>query len=238
MLQNVPLYISILFVVTSLSTLLLFNWTVKHSSEEKTRNQSGRLLLLLSCWLLFQAFLSFQNVYNSHTNTLPPKIIVFGVLPAMLSIVLLFSTAKGREFIDNLPLKHLAYLNLVRIPVELVLYGLFLYKAIPQIMTFEGQNFDILAGITAPIIAYFGLTKHKIKPNLILLWHLVSLGLLVNIVQLAFRAAPSPLQQIAFEQPNIAILYFPFCWLPTFIVPLVLLGHLISIRQLLKNRKL
>ncbi|HVF96549.1 MAG TPA: hypothetical protein VM871_04480, partial [Flavisolibacter sp.] len=40
----------------------------------------------------------------------------------------------------------------------------------------------------------------------------------------------------AFDQPNIAVLYFPFIWLPSFIVPVVLLSHLVCIRQLLKWR--
>jgi hypothetical protein len=52
----------------------------------------------------------------------------------------------------------------------------------------------------------------------------------------AAPSTPSPLQKIAFDQPNIAILNFPFSWLPTFIVPIVLLGHLVSIRQLLKEK--
>lgn len=52
----------------------------------------------------------------------------------------------------------------------------------------------------------------------------------------ALFSTPSPIQQFAFEQPNIAILNFPFSWLPTFIVPLVLFGHLASIRKLLKEK--
>jgi hypothetical protein len=103
-------------------------------------------------------------------------------------------------------------------------------------MTFEGRNFDILAGITAPIIAYFSLKKVKLSRNVVLVWNIICLGLLINIVVNGFLSAPSPLQQLAFDQPNIAILNFPFSWLPTFIVPLVLFGHLVSIRQLLKPK--
>jgi len=50
-------------------------------------------------------------------------------------------------------------------------------------------------------------------------------------------SAPSPIQKIAFEQPNIAILYFPFCWLPTFIVPIVLFSHLVAVRKLVLRTK-
>ncbi len=125
----------------------------------------------------------------------------------------------------------------MRIPVEIVLFWLFQNKAIPELITFEGRNFDIIAGITAAIIAYFGFTKQTINRNILLIWNFICLGLLINIVVNALFSAPSPIQKFAFEQPNIAILNFPFCWLPTFIVPIVLFGHLASIRQLLKGKK-
>ena len=103
-------------------------------------------------------------------------------------------------------------------------------------MTFEGRNFDIIAGITAPLIAYFGFTIEKLSRQIILVWNFICLGLLINIVATALLSAPSPLQKLAFDQPNIAILNFPFSWLPTFIVPVVLFGHLVSIRQLTRRQ--
>jgi hypothetical protein len=138
---------------------------------------------------------------------------------------------------DSLPLKLLTYLNVVRILVELVLYALFVFKAIPELMTFEGRNFDILAGISAPFVAYFGFTRLRIGRKALLAWNIICLGLLLNIVVNALLSAPSPVQRFAFEQPNIAILYFPFSWLPAFIVPVVLFGHLVSIRQLYRQNK-
>jgi hypothetical protein len=188
----------------------------------------------LILWLIIQAILTLNNVYNINTDTLPPKILLLGILPTLLTIVLLFATKKGRGIIDSLPLAKLTYLNLVRIPVEIVLYWLFLNQAIPELMTFEGRNFDIIAGITSPIIAYFGVIKKRISRSIILGWNFICLGLLINIVVSALLSAPSPLQKFAFDQPNIAILNFPFSWLPTFIVPIILFGHLVSIRQLLK----
>jgi hypothetical protein len=100
-------------------------------------------------------------------------------------------------------------------------------------MTFTGRNFDILAGLSAPIVAYFVFTKKLWTTKVILVWNFISLGLLINIVINALLSAPSPFQQFAFNQPNIAILYFPFSWLPTFIVPVVLFCQIASIRQLL-----
>jgi len=236
MIEKLPTYISIIFGLTTLATLLLFIWTIRHSNSETTRKKAIPICIGLIIWLVIQAVLTLKNYYNTDTNYLPPKIMLFGIFPTILTIISLFATQKGLEFIDSLTLKNLTYLNVVRIPVEIVLFWLFLNKTIPELMTFEGRNFDIIAGITAPFIAYFGLTKNKINRQIILIWNFICLGLLINIVLNGLFSAPSPIQKFAFEQPNIAILNFPFSWLPTFIVPIVLFGHLTSIRQLLKHK--
>jgi hypothetical protein len=236
MLDNLPGYITLTFALTTVATLILFIWTIRNSADAATRKKSTLILIGLTIWLIIQAVLPLNDFYNSDTNSFPPKIARIGILPTLLTIILLFATSKGRQFIDSLPLKQLTYLHIVRIPVEIVLFWLFLSKAIPELMTFEGRNFDILAGITAPLIAYFGITKNKLSRDAILIWNFICLGLLINIVVNALLSTPSPIQKFAFDQPNIAILYFPFSWLPAFIVPIVLFSHLAAIRQLLKQR--
>jgi len=235
MISNLPIYILITFGLTTAATLYLFIWLIKNSNLEITRKKSVSITIGLIICLILQAVLTLNNIYSTNLSSLPPKMMLFGILPPLLVIILLFVTSNGRQFIDSLPLKNITYLNIVRIPVEIVLFWLFVNKAIPGLMTFEGRNFDILAGISAPIIAYFVFNKNKISRKVLLLWNYICLGLLLNIVINALLSAPFPLQKFAFEQPNMAILNFPFSWLPTFIVPIVLFGHLVSIRQLLKN---
>ncbi|MEO8763856.1 MAG: hypothetical protein ABI416_06200 [Ginsengibacter sp.] len=169
-----------------------------------------------------------------HTN--PPRFLLL-VLPPLLFIVALFVTPGGRRFLDNLNAKTLTILHTIRIPVELVLFWLFANKVVPQMMTFEGRNFDIIAGVTAPLVFYFGFVKHRIGRKMLLLWNIICLGLLINIVVIAVLSVPLPFQKFAFDQPNIAIAYFPFIWLPCCVVPLVMLSHLATIRQLLGNKR-
>ncbi len=230
MISNLPFFIIIVFGWTTLATMMFLLYSIKNAQSSQTQRMYHPVFVGISLWLTLQGVLSIKNIYNSNLDAFPPKIMLLGILPAMLAIITLFATTRGRQFIDSLSIQHLGYLHVVRVPVELVLYWLFLHKAIPEVMTFEGRNFDILAGITAPFIAYFGLTKGKLGPKVILLWNVIGLGLLLNIVVHAILAAPSPIQQIAFEQPNIAILNFPFVWLPTFVVPVVLFSHLVSLR--------
>jgi len=102
-------------------------------------------------------------------------------------------------------------------------------------MTFEGRNFDILSGLTAPLIIWLAWKNDVPDRKILLAWNFICLALLINIVVNAVLSAPFPFQQFGFDQPNIAVLYFPFVWLPGFVVPAVLVSHLIAIRALLKK---
>ena len=222
--ENLPIYISLFFGFTTLIAVFLFY---------KASNNSKPVLLILFSWLILQSIISKQGFYLV-TDTLPPRFLLL-VLPPLLFIIGFFISKKGRSYLDSLDIKTLTILHVVRIPVELVLFWLFINKTVPELMTFEGRNFDILSGLIAPFIYYFGFVKPKINKKIILLWNFICLGLLINIVVNAIFSAPFPFQKFAFDQPNIAVLYFPFVWLPCCVVPLVLLSHLASIRQLLKS---
>jgi hypothetical protein len=69
------------------------------------------------------------------------------------------------------------------------------------------------------------------------MWNLICLALLANIVIRAVLSLPTDFQQFGFEQPNVAVLQFPYVWLPGLIVPLVLLAHLAAIRQIVLQAK-
>lgn len=222
MITDLPAYINVIFIATTVLTIFLFYRATKNPKIT---------LVLLAGWIIFQAVLGLSGFYTI-TNTFPPRFALMA-LPALLFIIGLFVTTSGRLYIDSLDTKALTILHIVRIPVELCLYWLFVHKAIPQLMTFEGRNFDIIAGLTAPLIYYFGYVQNRLHKKLLLAWNFICLGLLLNIVINAVLSAPSSFQQFAFEQPNTAILYFPFVWLPCCVVPLVLLAHLVCIRKLL-----
>lgn len=233
MIQNLPFYLIIGFILTTVlaigMVLLLMN-----TSSKPIGNKTARAVLIMICfWLVSQMVLSLYGFYIDAPESIPPRIILFGVAPSIIAIIFFFNNRKGKLFIDRLSMQMLTYLHIIRIPVELVLYGLFLNGAVPQLMTFEGSNLDILAGATAPLVGFFGIGQSKMGKFSLLAWNIICLALLMNIVVHAVLSAPSPFQQFGFEQPNIAILNFPFSWLPTFIVPLVFFAHLAAIRKLI-----
>lgn len=223
--QNVPLYVSLVFIFTSLVTLIGF---VRATHLPKL------VVLGFLLWLILQAYLAYTGFYIE-IGTEPVRFIL-AAPPALLVILGVFASKKGRGWIQKLPLKTLTLIHVVRIPVELVLYWLFLYKMVPELMTFSGRNFDILAGITAPMVYYFTFVKKSMGRKSLLFWNILCLLLLLNIVTNAILSTPIPMQQFAFEQPNYAILHFPIIWLPTFVVPIVLFLHLVAISRLLSTK--
>jgi hypothetical protein len=168
------------------------------------------------------------------TDSMPPR---FPLLagPPLLFLVFLFLTRGGRRFIDRFDLKWMTWVHVVRIPVEITLFLLFREKLVPELMTFEGRNFDIISGITAPLMVLFAFTGRSPKRGMLLAWNFICLLLVLNIVIHAVLAAPSPFQQLAFDQPNVGILYFPFVWLPCCVVPIVFFCHFAAIRKLLRS---
>ncbi|MDX2245416.1 MAG: hypothetical protein SF052_01465 [Bacteroidia bacterium] len=222
--ETLPLYISLIFGATTFLTGYFF-YRASHNSPW--------VLSTIAGWLLLQTPLALSGLYTQ-TDAMPPRLLL-AILPPLLVIIGLFVTARGRVFLDSMDQKWMTILHSVRIPVEIVLFWLFVHKTIPEVMTFEGRNFDILAGLTCPLVFYFGYVKKVLSRSVLLGWNVVCLGLLLNIVFHGVLSTPFPFQQFGFEQPNIALLHFPFVWLPCCVVPLVLLSHLATIRQLLRG---
>lgn len=231
--SDLPLFITVIFIIITIASLVMLHRVVKNSSSRRTREKSKTVFIASIVWLVLQATISIEEVYKLNTNSFPPKILIAGILPPFIFLFILFTSKTGKRFIDSLPLKKMTFLHIIRIPVEVILYFLSIYQYVPELMTFTGRNFDVLAGISAPIIVYYAWSKQSINRKGILIWNFICLGLLINIVINALLSAPSPIQEFAFNQPNIAILNFPFVWLPTFIVPVIFFCHLSSIRQLL-----
>lgn len=230
MIENLPGYVSVTFILTSFLTVGIFLYAIKRGAFSSTATKF--LSFLIPFWLIFQATLGIGGFYLN-TEVVPPRLLLFALFPTLALIILLFVFAR-QSFIERLPLQTLTYLHIIRIPVELVLLWLYQAGQVPQLMTFEGRNFDVFSGISAPVIAWLAFRGGKINRPLLVIWNLIALGLLLNIVINAVLSFPFPFQQFAFDQPNRGVLYFPFIWLPSTIVPIVLFCHLVSLWRLFK----
>lgn len=226
--MNTDLFLPLFFSLTVLVSLWIFY---------RAAGPAGRaqwVLIGIGIWMALQGAISASGFYLEQAHTVPPPFLL-AFAPALVAIGLLLGLPAGRAWLDKLSQSHLTWLHTVRLPVELTLYGMFVAGLVPELMTFSGRNFDILAGLTAPVIAYLGFRQGRLSRGVLLTWNFVALGLVLFIVVNALLSAPSAFQRFAFEQPNIGVFLFPYIWLPSVVVPLVLLAHFASIRQLLRQ---
>lgn len=230
MIEGLPLYVSVVFILTTLATIWFLLAAAKAVSRDSLPYRI--LIFVLPFWLLLTGFLATTPFYRDST-AIPPRVFLFGVGPSVVLIAAFFIFFRN-SFIEKLSLRHLTLLHTVRLPVELVLLWLFHAGQVPQLMTFEGWNFDILSGVTAPIIYVLAFRKESVNRSLLILWNVLTLGLLVNIVTLAVLSFQGPMQFLAFDQPNDGVTFLPFIWLPTIVVPIVLFAHLASLYNSLR----
>lgn len=228
---DVPGYVSIVFILTALLTVGIFIFAIVRSGLDSwpARILAGFVLV----WMVIQAWLALTGFFQNFDVT-PPRTFAFGPLPffALTFIYLIFFR---RRLFDRLSLQTLTLIHVIRIPVEFVLLWLYQAGQVPAEMTFEGRNFDILSGLTAPIVYFLAFRKGRVVRMLLLIWNVAALALLVNIVTIAVLAFPSPFQMVGLDQPNIGVTYFPFIWLPGVIVPIVFFSHIVSISRLVSR---
>jgi hypothetical protein len=207
------------FTVAILSLLLFYRGTGK----------GNYFLLVFSLWFLISGSLALAGVFEHNPVYLPVAMLV------TISLTILVLRRSVRQVLDP---KALLAVHILRVPVELVLYALYLQKKIPVLMTFTGWNFDILIGISAFILLLLMLWKGRLNRRLFLAWNITGLFFLLFIVGLAILSSPLPVQQFAFNQPNVAVLSFPYCFLPFVVVPVVLMSHVLLIKGLRNSRPL
>ncbi len=227
--METSVYVSLLFILTTLLTLGLLYRAFANTSKPIAQ----KVFVALLAWLGVQGIIMATGFYLK-TDTLPPRF-ALAVVPAFIALIYFFTNKSSANFLNSLSLKDLTLVHVCRIPVEIGLLWLYQSQQIPQIMTFEGRNFDIFSGLTALPMVWYAFQNGQIKRTPLLIWNIVCLALVCIIVTIGILSVATPVQQFGFEQPNVGVLKFPFGWLPAFIVPVVMFCHLVAIKQLLKK---
>jgi len=184
-------------------------------------------------WLGILAVLAFQGVFADFSGLLPNILLSFSI-PLILIILLLFSK-KASEILKILPLKWLVLIQAFRIVMELFLWVGFKKGLVPFQMTFVGFNYDIIIGLTAPIAAFVFFRPGRIQKSAAVVWNIFGILILMSIMFIAVTSIPGDLRLFMNEPSNEFVAYFPFVWIPGFIVPFALAMHLFSLKQLFKG---
>jgi fatty acid desaturase len=231
MIENLPYSINLLFLVTAIFTIVFF-WLSNKEAKKTT--------LLLIIWSILQLGIAFIGLYHN-TEGFPPNFL-YVIVPPFILIFIGINAKVKKSVVKHRSLSTSTLLHSVRLPVGLTLFYLFQHQLVPELMTFQGRNFDIIAGITAPFMSWL-YAKNKLSNIILLTWNIFCLGLVLFVFINGILSARLPIQLLAFNQPTIALEYAPFVLLPALIVPVVVYTHLtdiIELSRLIKkqNRKI
>lgn len=215
---------SISFSLVYVLTLLIFYWVYC---------KPKKILFFILLWSLFQLMLAKSEFYRIDSFQELPK---FGVLLLFPTILILFGvfSKRGKEFYQNKRLSISPLIHTIRIPMEFILYSFYLKGLLSKEMTFEGYNFDILAGITALLMFIF-FRDFKKYSKLLLVWNYFGLLLIFTILFMGVTSNEVTYRFFGYSQPNIAVTLMPYILLPSVIVPIVIYNHITDIKLLRNN---
>lgn len=229
-----PSYLPVIFVASMFFTVVSMVIATYRASSRTVALGTAIVLFALAFIQAGLASMGFYTVLDS----VPPRN-TFLLLPVLVSTILLL-VLPSRAVLRKLPLFILTLVHVVRIPIEIGLWRLHHEGTVPRLMTFEGGNIDIFAGVLAVIMLFIAFKDGKLIPerkNLFLIWNIVGLVLILNIVIRAVFAFPfAATQRWAFDMPNIAMLHFPYVWLAALIAPIVLFSHIVTLWQLTTSK--
>ena len=192
------------------------------------RRRAVRLSASVLAWLLVTAAIAASGALRWFDGTVPP----FAVLPLAVGAVGIAvpCSSLGTLLVRGLPLWALVGFQVFRVPLELIMHRAYVEGVMPVQMSYSGQNYDILSGITAGVVGLW-LAFGRVPRLVVAFWNFFGLVLLVNIVAIAILSTPL-FRWFGDERLNVFITYPPFVWLPAILVPAALMGHILVWRWL------
>lgn len=215
-------------------TLTAYVWMVllflfrEHEIRPRFINLASILLLL---WIMFQSALALNRWYMDRHSTWPHWL--FAVFFPSLLIIVQRVLPRTRNWTKSIRQSGLLWIHLLRIPLAWLLAWLSVDHQLPARWTYFGWNFDIAFGITAPILALFW--QKGYRGVWVRIWHLAGLASLIWLWIGSLLSTAGAWQVWDINTPNYAFVHFPFIWIPTFVLPILIWSHSLSLQKINKD---
>lgn len=226
---------AIYIVFSSLILVLIlyfYNLALRKSSlsEEIRTKKFIRFTTFFVLWFIYVSLLSKTQLLKD--LSLPPKFPLFIFLPLIVVMIIFYRESKRSVVIRSIPTSWPIYFQTFRIFVELIILMTFLKEIVPQEATFEGYNFDILMGISAPIIGYFFAQK-RLNRTVLYAWNVLGIGMVLFVAFIIATSLYQP-QIWGSETPTVSLDFvrMPYLLLASFLAPAAIFMHVVSISQL------
>jgi hypothetical protein len=186
--------------------------------------------IVLAAWAIAAAVLAARGFFRPPDTQSPPPIgIYLALVLVALALCLAFSKSL-RSLLSNQ--KNLIRLNLWRL-VGAVFLILMANGQMPALWALPAGIGDIIVGATAPWVA-----NHFDTPGgrrVAILFNLFGMADLIVAVGLGIMTSPGPTQVFHTSPTSEFATQFPLALVPTFLVPLAFMLHVVSLWQLFGN---
>ena len=183
-------------------------------------------------WLLLTFLVAASGVLRRFDAAPPP---FAGLVLAVVAIgIAVPCSPLGTRLVRGLPLWALVGSQVFRFPLELVMHRAYVEGVMPVQMSYSGQNYDILTGISAGVLGLW-LAQGRVQRWVVVAWNVLGFALLVNVVTVAILSTPL-FRWFGDDRLNIWVTYPPFAWLPAIMVTAAFMGHVLVWRKLSAER--
>ena len=203
------------------------------------RRAGWAALVALVVWLGGALALGLSGALARAPGPAPALAVPLVSVAAVLAVGL---SPAGRRLALGVPLWALVGAQAFRVPLEILLHRLYVEGVLPVQMTYAGANLDVVTGALAVPLAWAlwrgaGSLARPSARRATAAFNALGVALLVVVVALAVLSLPTPFRQFPAEPSTVALVTTPLVWLPSFLVPLAGLGHLLVVRRLLAERR-
>jgi hypothetical protein len=185
--------------------------------------------LPLVAWLAAAWAIALSGAFQAGSGI--PLLPLAIVIPLLVGFFVLGRAERIRAAIDAISPSWLIGLQAYR-----VLGGNFVvlwsFGAIPGVFALPAGIGDMAVGILALPAAFYLASGAGGGPAAARAWNLLGIADLVTAVTLGVLTAPGPLQLLSLDHPNVLAGAYPTVMTPAFAVPLSLILHGLSLRQL------
>jgi hypothetical protein len=181
-------------------------------------------------WFALAIILAGFNVYQADPHRLPTIQYAIAV-PILIGGLMLWRSSTVSRLIDLVPQHGLVAVQLYR---ALGVIFLILYAAgkLLGLFALPAGAGDLAVGLLTPIVGLSAFRHQQTRARRVWLWDLLGIADLIVAVGTGFVTSPSVVQPFTFDPPNELIAVFPLVLIPTFLVPLSILLHLMSLIRL------
>ena len=232
--MNVPVYLPYYVLIGSVGIIAALMYGLARALERAHWALADRRRVLfvtgavLVGWFVAVIALGRAGAFEAGAERIPT--IQFGIfVPILIGAWFLWRSPPVRRTLDAVPQSWIVGVQLYR-ALGMIFLILYAGDRLPGLFAWPAGLGDILVGLLAPLVALAYARRPEENAGRVAAWNIFGLIDLAIAVSAGFITAPSPL--FTYEPANTLISIFPLVLIPTFLVPISVLLHLVSLTKL------